>query len=60
MMHGDALRVSKTVFLEEKGTSEIYISFSCEKGTIFSQSFFPDLYVSAREAKVDYDFQYTT
>ena len=50
----DALRMSKTVFWEEKVTSEIYLW--CEKGTIFSQ--FIPWYLSAREAKVDYDFQY--
>ena len=51
----DALRMSKTEFWEEKGTFEICLSR--EKGTIFSQSFVPNLYhdiVSAREAKVDY------
>ena len=42
----DVLRVPKTGFLEEKGTSEMW--FSHEKGTIFSQSFLHDLYV--REA----------
>ena len=40
----DALRVWKTVFLEEQGTFEICLS--PEKGAISSQTFLPDLYVS--------------
>ncbi len=35
----------KKVFLEEKGTLKIYLSR--KKGTIFSQTFLPNLYVSA-------------
>ena len=47
----DALKVWKTVFLEEKGTFEICLSR--EKGTISSPTFFPDLYVSALNTQLD-------
>ncbi len=47
----DVLRVWKTVFLEEKGTFEICLSR--EKGTIFSQTFLPDLYVSALNTQLN-------
>ena len=47
----DALRVWKTVFLEEKGTFDICLSR--KKGTISSQTFLPDLYVSALNIQLD-------
>ncbi len=48
----DSLRVSKTVFLKEKGRVPTFeVCLSHEKGTIFSQSFLPD-----SRGNVDYDF----
>ncbi len=40
----DALKMSKTVFWEEKGTYTFEIDLSHEKGIVFSQSFLPNLY----------------
>ncbi len=47
----DALRMWKTVFLEEKGTFDICLS--CEMGTISFQNFFSDLYASVLNAQLD-------
>ena len=53
----DALRMSKTVFLQENGILKFVFH---TKRVPFSLNLFFLIYVSAREAKVYYDFQNTT